>query len=109
MKTLIRSFVVVSLGLATFAAVSAAAETGAAVRPAPVTAGSTQVIVSHKQALSAADLARYQQMEEQSAPWTEKQTAGAAMDKTTIAIIAVVAVVVIVAASSGGGSGGGGY
>lgn len=108
MKTVIRALVV-GVCLTTFSAASLAAEASAAVSPAPQVAGSTQVIVSSKQTLSAADLAKYQQLEQQSKAKAEKQAAGAAMDKTTIAIIAVLAVVVIVAASSGGGGGGGGY
>lgn len=108
MKIVIRALVVGAC-LTTFSATSLAAEASASVSSAPQTAGSTPVIVSSKQTLSAGDLARYQQLEEQSKAKTDKQAAGAAMDKTTIVIIAVLAVVVIVAASSGGGSGGGGY
>ncbi|MFZ5494324.1 MAG: hypothetical protein ACOZE5_03175 [Verrucomicrobiota bacterium] len=108
MKTVIRALVVGTC-LTTFSAATFAAETSAPVPPVSQTAEPTQAIVSHKRTLSAADLARYRQLEEQSKPQADKQAAGAAMDKATIAIVAVLAVVVIVAASSGGGGGGGGY
>ena len=105
MKTAIR-FLVVSIFLATVSSVSAAVETSAPMSPTlQGRTGSTQVIVSHKNVLSASELAKYQQLEQAAKAKTEKQSAGEGMDKSTMIIIAVVAVVVVVAVASGGGGG----
>ena len=107
MKTIIR-LLVVSIFLATVSSVSAAVETSALVSPTlQGRTGSAQVIVSHKNVLSATELTKYQQLEQAAKAKTEKQAAGAGMDTSTMVIIAVVAVVVIVAVASHGGSGGG--
>ena len=107
MKTIIR-FLVVSVFLATVSSVSAAVETSAPGSPTlQGRTGSTQVIISHQNALSATELAKYQQLEQAAKAKTEKQSAGEGMDKSTMIIIAVVAVVVVVAVASGGGHGAG--
>ena len=65
-------------------------------------------IVSQHTALSAAELAKYQQLEQATKAETGKKAAGEGMDKSTMIIIGVIAVVVIVAVAAGGGGGGGG-
>ncbi len=67
-----------------------------------------QIVGAHKVALSAKELGKYQQLEQESKGTTQKHSAGAGMDKATIVIIAVVVAGVVVGAASGGGGGGGG-
>ena len=109
MKTLIR-FLVVSACLATVTSVSAAVETSA--KGSPVIqqglAEKTPAIVMHKATLSAAEQAKYRQLEQAAQPKAEKRAAGEGMDTTTMVIIGVVVVIVIVAVAAGGGGGGGG-
>ncbi len=89
--------------------VFALVNTVAAPLPAlPTRLESAPVIVSHRTALSANELAKYQQREQEAKAKTSKQAAGEGMDKTTMIIVAVIAVVVVVAVASGGGGGGGG-
>jgi hypothetical protein len=109
MKKVIRCFVVGAC-LATVPSIFAAVEAG--VPPPP--AGQSRLepaslIVSHKSALSAKELAKYQQLEQESKAKTRQQAAGAGMDTTTIVIAVVIVAVVVVAVASGGGGGGGGY
>ncbi len=108
MKTVLRSLVVSAL-LISVTPVFASANTGAS----PLAVSQTRLaaaptIVSQHTALSAAELAKYQQLEQAAKTETEKQAAGEGMDKSTMIIIGVIAVVVIVAMAAGGGGGGGG-
>lgn len=105
MKTIIR-YLVVGMFLTTVTSVFASVENVAAPLPAQL-AGleSAPVIVTHKAPLSAAELAKYQRLEEVSKARTQKQAAGAGMDTTTMVIIGVIVVVVVVAVASGGGGG----
>ncbi|SDR86992.1 hypothetical protein [Opitutus sp. GAS368] len=113
MKTVLRSLVMSAL-LISVTPVFALANTV----PAPLAVSQTKLasaptIVSQHTALSAAELAKYQQLEQAAKAETEKQAAGEGLDKSTWIIIGVIAVVVVVAVAAGGGggggSGGGGY
>lgn len=79
----------------------------AAAQPAMLEQG--QLIVSQKTALSAKELAKYQQLEQAAKEKTAKQAAGEGMDTSTMVIIGILVVVVIAVAASGGGGGGKGY
>ena len=108
MKTVLRSLVVSAM-LISVTPVFASVNTVAAPVPAsPTKLASAPTIVSQHTALSAAELAKYQQLEQAAKAETEKQAAGEGMDKSTMIIIGVIAVVVIVAVAAGGGGGGGG-
>jgi len=109
MKTVLR-FLAAGMLLAFVTPVFASVDAGSTPSPAlqfqPVP---VPTIVSHRTALSAAELAKYQQLEQATQEQAEKQAAGEGMDKSTMIIIAVVAVVVVVAVAAGGGGGGSGY
>jgi len=68
------------------------------------------VVATHT-ALSAQDIAKYQQMAGASEHAATNHAAGAGSDKTVWIVVGVIAVVAVVAvaASGGGGGGGGGY
>lgn len=108
MKNVLRSLVVSAM-LISVTPVFAAANTVAAPLAAPQTKlVSAPTIVSQHTALSAAELAKYQQLEQAAKADTEKPAAGEGLDKSTWVIIGIVAVVVVVAVAAGGGGGGGG-
>jgi hypothetical protein len=108
MKNVLRSLVVSAM-LISVTPVFAAANTVAAPLPAsPARLASVPTIVSQHTALSAAELAKDQQLEQAAKAETGKPAAGEGMDKSTMIIIGVIAVVVIVAVAAGGGGGGGG-
>lgn len=104
MKNVLRSLVVSAM-LISVTPVFAAVNT---VPASPAKLASAPTIVSQHTALSAAELAKYQQLEQAAKAETEKPAAGEGMDKSTMIIIGVIAVVVIVAVAAGGGGGGGG-
>ncbi len=108
MKTVLRSLVVSALLIAVTPVFAVANTVAAPLAVSPTKLASAPTIVSQHTALSAAELAKYQQLEQAAKAETEKQAAGDGMDKSTMIIIGVIAVAVIVAVAAGGGSGGGG-
>ncbi|MBI2517472.1 MAG: hypothetical protein HYV95_11245 [Opitutae bacterium] len=113
MKLTLRLFVV-SMFCTTVASALAVEKTAAPEMPelkkqSSVATPQTPAVMPAKEMLSSEELAQYQQLDGAHAAVPAQQTAGADMDKTTIALIVVGVIVIVAVAAGSGGGGGGGY